>query len=72
MKYNVGIIYEDFFMWNKFVIINEQKMAVETINSHKELVDKLDKDSRSYVLLYKEGSDQSECALKKCSSCCTG
>jgi len=39
-------------------------MAVETINSHKELVDKLDKDSRSYVLLYKEGSDQSECALK--------
>lgn len=39
-------------------------MAVETVNSHKELVDKLNKDSRSYVLLYKEGSDQSECALK--------
>ena len=39
-------------------------MAVETINSHKELIEKLNNESRSYVLLYKEGSDQSECALK--------
>jgi len=39
-------------------------MALEHINSHKELTDKLDKKDDVYLLLYKEGSDLSECAKK--------
>jgi len=39
-------------------------MSVETLNSHAELVEKISKEKRSYLLLYKEGSEQSECAKK--------
>ena len=39
-------------------------MAVEQINSHAELIDKIKDVRNSYLLLYKEGSDQSECAKK--------
>ena len=39
-------------------------MSIELINSHPELLDKIKKEKRSYLLLYKEGSDQSECAKK--------
>jgi len=39
-------------------------MAVETVNSYDELKEKINKTSRSYLLLYKSGSEQSECARK--------
>lgn len=39
-------------------------MAIEWINSHNELQDKIKNEKRSYLLLYKEGSEQSECAKK--------
>jgi len=39
-------------------------MAIESINSHDELKKKIQRGKRSYVLLYKEGSEQSECAKK--------
>lgn len=39
-------------------------MAVEQINSHAELTKKIENVSNAYLLLYKEGSDQSECARK--------
>jgi glutaredoxin-like YruB-family protein len=39
-------------------------MAVEPVSSHNELLNKIRKEKRSYVLLYKEGSEQSECAKK--------
>jgi len=39
-------------------------MAVETVSSHDELLNNIRNEKRSYVLLYKEGSEQSECAKK--------
>jgi glutaredoxin-like YruB-family protein len=39
-------------------------MAVTSLSSHKELLMKIGNEKRSYVLLYKEGSEQSECAKK--------
>jgi len=39
-------------------------MAVEQINSYSELAEKIKKTPNAYLLLYKEGSDQSDCARK--------
>lgn len=39
-------------------------MAVEQINSYSELAEKIKKIPNAYLLLYKEGSDQSDCARK--------
>jgi len=39
-------------------------MSVEVVNSFKELKEKIEGDSRSYLLLYKQGSEQSDCAKK--------
>jgi len=39
-------------------------MAVESLGSQAELLNKVKGEKRSYVLLYKEGSEQSECAKK--------
>jgi glutaredoxin-like YruB-family protein len=39
-------------------------MAVESLGSQAELLEKVKSEKRSYVLLYKEGSEQSECAKK--------
>jgi len=39
-------------------------MAVESLSSQAELLEKIKGEKRSYVLLYKEGSEQSECAKK--------
>ena len=39
-------------------------MSVESLNSHAELIEKIKREKRSYLLLYKEGSEQSECAKK--------
>jgi len=39
-------------------------MAVKTLKSHSELLENINSDKRSYVLLYKEGSEQSDCAKK--------
>lgn len=39
-------------------------MAVTAVNSHSEMAEKIRNENRSYVLLYKEGSEQSECAKK--------
>jgi glutaredoxin-like YruB-family protein len=39
-------------------------MAVEFINSYDELKNRIKSEKKSYLLLYKEGSDQSECAKK--------
>lgn len=39
-------------------------MAVEQINSHEELTKKIQNVANAYLLLYKEGSDQSDCAKR--------
>lgn len=39
-------------------------MKEVNVNSHKELLDRISKEERAYVLLYKEGSELSECARK--------
>lgn len=39
-------------------------MSVKSIHSNAELLDKIRDGGRTYVLLYKEGSEQSECAKK--------
>ena len=39
-------------------------MAVEQVNSHVELIEKIKDVPNAYLLLYKEGSDQSECAKR--------
>jgi glutaredoxin-like YruB-family protein len=39
-------------------------MVVESLSSQAELLEKVKGEKRSYVLLYKEGSEQSECAKK--------
>ena len=39
-------------------------MAIENINSFTELSQKIENVPNAYLLLYKEGSDQSECAKK--------
>ncbi len=59
------MIYEDLFICNKFVKHKfYDQMAVEAINSHQDLIEKIDGKPRAYLLLYKEGSEQSECARK--------
>ena len=37
---------------------------MENIRSYNELISKIDQKARAYLLLYKEGSELSECALK--------
>ncbi|MFC2124299.1 glutaredoxin domain-containing protein [Bacteroidota bacterium] len=39
-------------------------MAVEQVNSYAELTEKIKNIRNAYLLLYKEGSDQSECAKR--------
>ena len=39
-------------------------MVVESLSSQAELLEKVKGEKRSFVLLYKEGSEQSECAKK--------
>lgn len=43
-------------------------MKLQEIKSHKELQDKLKGKSRAFLLLYKEGSEQSECAYRNLKS----
>ena len=38
-------------------------MNIQQVNSHEELLEFLNKNETSYVLIYKEGSETSECAL---------
>lgn len=44
--------------------LNSVKMSVKFIHSNTELLDKIGVGGRTYVLLYKEGSEQSECAKR--------
>ena len=37
-------------------------MALKEISSHKEMLEKLDSKAKSYILLYKKGSETSECS----------
>ncbi len=39
-------------------------MTRQEINSHKELLESIDGKKRSFLLLYKKGSEQSECSLR--------
>ncbi len=39
-------------------------MSLKEINSHSEMLELLIPDSRNYVLLYKKGSDASDCSFK--------
>ncbi|MCF8380487.1 MAG: hypothetical protein K9H49_12980 [Bacteroidales bacterium] len=39
-------------------------MNIENIQSHSELLSRLDKNKKSYLLLYKKGSEQSDCAIE--------
>ncbi len=39
-------------------------MAVECVGSFKELKEKMKEDARAYLLLYRQGSEQSDCAKK--------
>ena len=39
-------------------------MGLSSINSHQEFLSRLENKGRSYLLLYKGGSDQSECARR--------
>lgn len=39
-------------------------MTRQEINSHKELLESIDGKERSFLLLYKKGSEQSECSLR--------
>lgn len=39
-------------------------MALNEIGSHKEMLEKLDAKGKSYVLLYKKGSEASDCSYK--------
>lgn len=40
------------------------KMALQDIHSHKEMLEKLNTKGKSYVLLYKRGSEASDCSFK--------
>ena len=44
------------------------EMDLKVIHSHRDLLDQLDNSSRSYLLLYKKGTDQSDCALRNLQS----
>ena len=37
-------------------------MAIKEINSHKEMIELLDEKGKTYVLLYKKGSESSDCS----------
>lgn len=39
-------------------------MKIGSIQSHSELVDRIKNQEKSYLLLYKEGTEQSDCALE--------
>lgn len=39
-------------------------MALKEIESHKEMLDCLKEDSKNYILLYKKGSETSDCSFK--------
>ena len=39
-------------------------MAIEEVKSHAELVDKIKKTENSYLLLYKSGTEKSDCAYQ--------
>ena len=43
---------------------NKDEMALKEISSHKEMLQNLDAKGKSYVLLYKRGSDASDCSYK--------
>jgi len=43
-------------------------MAIKHITSHSEMLESLKGEKRSYILLYKKGSEQSECAVENVSN----
>ena len=59
LKHNIPVAYD---------LINElpkkYEMALQEINSHKEMLEKLDAKAKSYVLLFKKGSETSDCSYK--------